>query len=389
MATVAGDGHVAWPQNFNEVPKEIFHRPDIYAREIKEIFQGKEWHPVVHLAEIPRSGDFKTSYLGEIPILAVHGEDGEIRIFENACTHRGTQLQTCNRGSAEKIECPYHRWTFSNSGELLGCPGKSYFPDGFDPRKHGLRQLRSAVAMGLVFATCSKEVPELDAYLGEAKEFIGKVLGREGRLKLLGYQKVLVSSNWKAYADNEGYHAPLLHAAFRLLRWKGGKGFQTLTSQAHKITHVDLNVPESGFLNDRSLVEVRDEKAPPQSVIVSLFPISIIIKHLDVINVRYAFPRSPDETEVHYAYFSEESDSPALAHHRLRQASNLLGPSGFISLEDGAVFNRLHVGARTTGNVAFQKGIGTEFDPNQTSFRHNDEAGNLIRWERYRRCMGF
>ena len=146
---------------------------------------------------------------------------------------------------------------------------------------------------------------------------------------------------------------------------------------------------QKGFLIDHSVVDAHDSKIKPQSVVVSLFPLSIILRHLDVINVRYAIPRSENDTEVHYAYFARENDDPALFAHRVQQASNLLGPSGLISLEDGAVFNRLHVGAHTTGNVAFQKGVGETFDPNNTSFKHNDEAGNLVRWARYRKAMGF
>jgi len=74
--------------------------------------------------------------------------------------------------------------------------------------------------------------------------------------------------------------------------------------------------------------------------------------------------------------------------HRVRQASNLIGPSGFISLEDGAVFNRLHVGAHSEGNVGFQKGVKGRIEAPYTLDK-GDEAGNLIRWEHYRQAMGF
>ena len=39
----------------------------------------------------------------------------------------------------------------------------------------------------------------------------------EGRLSLLGYQRVVYNANWKTYFDNDFYHAPLLHTGFRLL----------------------------------------------------------------------------------------------------------------------------------------------------------------------------
>ena len=74
--------------------------------------------------------------------------------------------------------------------------------------------------------------------------------------------------------------------------------------------------------------------------------------------------------------------------HRLHQASNLLGPSGLISLEDGAVFNRLHRGSNTLGTVAFQKGADEVLSA-PCFVEQNDEASNLIKWERYREIMGF
>ncbi len=388
MQTNDGELQVDWPANFNEVPKDIFFREDVYKREIKRIFQGPEWHAVAHIAEIPERGNYKTSVIGEMPIFIMHGDDGIVRVFENSCTHRGTQLATCPRGAFKEIECPYHRWVFNNCGALLSASGSRDFPENFEKSDYNLRELRSANVYGVIFATCSKDAPDIDTYLGDAKEQIASALGGDGRLKLMGYQKVRFLSNWKEYADNEGYHAPLLHGAFRLLQWQGGKGGQFMTDYAHKVINTALTIPKSGFLKDHSLVESRDTRISPRSVVISLFPVTIILSHLDVINVRYAFPISPDETEVHYAYFSHESDSPEVANHRLRQASNLLGPSGLISLEDGAVFNRLHVGARTGGKVAFQKGVSEAPKPPYV-FNNNDEAGNLVRWNRYREAMGF
>ncbi len=389
MQSSVGGVQIRWPANFNEVPKEIFHREDVYRLELERIFYGPEWHALAHVAELVNPGDFKSCYLGERPVLIVHGDDGRIRVFANSCPHRGTQLKTASRGNAPEIECPYHRWSFNNRGELVAAPGQSDFPESFCKEDYGLRLMRSAQIHGVIFATCSEDAPALEDYLGKTSEYLAKILGGDGRLKLLGYQKVRFDTNWKEYGDNEGYHAPLLHRAFRLLRWQGGKGMQMMTENAHKVISAELTrVPNTGYLNDPSLVEARDAGKAPQSTVISLFPVSIILSHLDIINLRYAFPLSPDRTEVHYAYFSHQDDDEAMVLHRLRQASNLLGPSGLISLEDGAVFNRLHVGSHSSGTVGFQKGVRGRIEA-PCVLQQNDEAGNLIRWERYRQAMGF
>ncbi|MFW7347765.1 MAG: aromatic ring-hydroxylating oxygenase subunit alpha [Pigmentiphaga sp.] len=379
---------VRWPAQYNEIPKEVFHREDVYHRELERIFEGQDWHPVAHAAEVPMPGDYKTAQVGEARLLVVHGDDGRIRVFLNSCPHRGTQLKTDSRGNGTRIECPYHRWSFNNGGRLLGAPGSDQFPPAFSKADYGLREVRSDELHGLVFANFSTDGPPLDLFLGEAVDYLPKVLGGDGRLKLLGYQKVVYNANWKEYGDNEGYHAPLLHRAFRLLRWQGGKGMQLVTRYGHKVVEAELATPGGSFLNDASLVAARDPNSPPRSLVVSVFPMTTMVKHLDVINLRFAFPRSSDETEVHYAYFHHADDDADLIRHRLRQASNLLGPSGFISLEDGAVFNRLHQGSSTPGKVAFQKGYRGPMEA-PCSAEQGDEASNLIRWERYREIMGF
>ncbi len=381
---------IQWPRELSKIPKDVFHREDVYRLELERIFSGPEWFPIAHRCEVPQRGDFKTAYIGEAPVMAVHGSDGEIRVFANTCPHRGTQLKTCARGNAGRsIECPYHRWGFDTCGNLLGAPGMRDFPPGFRKEDYGLRPLRSDIVHGVVFATRDASAPLLDEYLGGTDPYIAKALADGRRLKLLGYQKISYDTNWKEYADNEGYHAPLLHGAFRLLKWQGGQGLQFMTPRAHKVIHADLqHATDRGFLADHSLIQARDRAATPQSVIVSLFPLTAFVRHLDVISLRFAMPLSPDRTEVHYTYFAPEDDDEETSRHRVRQASNLLGPSGLISLEDGAVFNRLHVGAHGGGTVEFQKGVRDRMALPEV-LQQNDEAGNLVRWEHYRRAMRF
>lgn len=380
---------VRWPAQYNTLPKDVFHRRDVYEAELQKIFYGPEWHPLAHLSEIPNKGDFKTLQIGEAPVLVVHGDDDKLRVFYNSCPHRGTQLQICARGHAKEIECPYHRWLFNLKGDLVGAPGLNEFSASFKKEEFGLRELRSGTFAGVVFATSSDAAPSLDQYLKGTEDYLSKALGGDGRLTLIGYQKTLYGANWKEYNDNEGYHPPLLHRAFRLLKWQGGKGSNGVTEHGHKVMEAEVQRPQPGFLDDHSLVEFRDPSTPPRSFIVSFWPMTTIVKHMDVINIRYAFPLSPDETEVHYAYFAHQDDSPELYQHRVRQASNLLGPSGFISLEDGAVFSRVHGGSHSLGTVAFQKGYADKPLQAPCFVAQNDEASNLVRWEHYRKTMGF
>ena len=91
---------------------------------------------------------------------------------------------------------------------------------------------------------------------------------------------------------------------------------------------------------------------------------------------------------MHYAYFAHQDDSPEMLRHRIRQASNFLGPSGFVSLEDAAVFQRIHIGNSSPGFATFQKGV-TDSYALPEEYHQNEESSNLGKWEYYRKTMGF
>lgn len=380
---------IEWPRDINRVPKAVFVDPEIFEMELDRIFYGPEWHLVGHMAELPEKGDFKTFDLGRRPILIARGEDGQVRTFYNACTHRGTQVETSGCGNRKSFLCPYHQWSFDTDGALVGCPGSKEFTPGFDKANYGLRELRMAEFLGLIFVTASKDTPSLTEWLGEVANPLTDILCGDGKLKLLGYQKVIYASNWKAYNDNDGYHAPLLHSAFRMLNWQGGKGRQIATDTGHNAIEAELSLPKGeSFLSDPSLIEFKGSDPKQGSRVVQLFPLAVATKHLDTINLRFAIPRSVGSTEVHYAFFGLESDTEEMLLHRVRQCSNLLGPCGMVSMEDASIFQRVHVGAFTPGDVEFQKGV-KRTDEFWFDFKQNDEASFLLKWEYYRKLMGF
>ena len=225
-----------WPSAFNEAPKWAVERAEIFDPEMERIFAGPLWHLVGHRAELDAPGRFKTVQLGRVPLILIHGQDGVIRALHNACAHRGTMLEPRFRGKAREFECPFHRWAYSLEGTLTRCPVVKDFPGSFELTNHGLASARVEEFCGLLFASLHPDPPVLEAWLAEIATPLRAALGGDGRLKLLGYQKTIFETNWKIYIDDEGYHAPLLHRAFQILKWKGGAGSQVRSSQGHRVT---------------------------------------------------------------------------------------------------------------------------------------------------------
>jgi len=380
---------IIWPADVSRVSKDIFIREDVYKEELKRIFYGPEWIPVGHASEVPDIGDFKTFEVGEVPMLIVRDKDNQINAFYNSCSHRGAQVETAPYGNTARFTCPYHRWSFDTKGNLAGCPLREGDAVGFDRKDYPLASPRVDSVHGLVFVTMSDEAPSLVEFLDGYEDKLANAMGGDGNLKLLGYHRSTLNANWKTYHDNDAWHAPLLHLAFRMLNWQGGKGKQFANDRGHRGFESTLSLPENQtLLEDESLIEYKEGNFERGSCSLHLFPLFAAVKHLDSIGLRFVNPTSPDKTELHFAYFGREEDDADMTRHRIRQSSNLLGPCGLVSMEDAAVFQRLHIGNHTPGDMVFQKGVKDRYEI-PTEFSQNDESPNILSWEYYRKVMGF
>src|SRR3546814_19706157 len=78
--------------------------------------------------------------LADVPLLIIRGDDGRVRAFFNACSHRSTQIEVKPSGNRAEFECPYHRWLFNKEGELVGCPNQREFIPGFEIGRASCRE---------------------------------------------------------------------------------------------------------------------------------------------------------------------------------------------------------------------------------------------------------
>jgi phenylpropionate dioxygenase-like ring-hydroxylating dioxygenase large terminal subunit len=72
------------------VSREIFVNKAIYQQEQAQAF-ARTWLFVGHESQIPRSGDYSTSCMGEESVILTHDNREHIQVFLNTCRHRGTQ----------------------------------------------------------------------------------------------------------------------------------------------------------------------------------------------------------------------------------------------------------------------------------------------------------
>ena len=83
-----------WPaQGVTRVPFRLFSDEEIYQLEQEKIFRGPVWNYVCLEAEIPNAGDYKTSFVGEIPVIVTRNHDGAVHVMVNRCAHKGALVR--------------------------------------------------------------------------------------------------------------------------------------------------------------------------------------------------------------------------------------------------------------------------------------------------------
>jgi benzoate/toluate 1,2-dioxygenase subunit alpha len=100
------------------VKRDIFTDPDLFELEMKHIFEGN-WIYLAHESQLPNKNDYFTTYMGRQPVVITRNRIGEVNAFINACSHRGAMLCRFKRANKSTFTCPFHGWTFNNSGKLL------------------------------------------------------------------------------------------------------------------------------------------------------------------------------------------------------------------------------------------------------------------------------
>lgn len=193
--------------------------PDVHRVEMDRIF-AHEWSFVAHETEIAGSGDYVSRYIGADPVIVARAADGQIHVSLNSCSHRGMAVCRADSGRARTFQCPYHGWTYRNTGELVAVTAEEDAYGTVDREVFRLKPARVGTYHGLVFATFDPAASNLEDHLGPITWYLDLVFGLtdEGTEALGPPQRWIVEADWKLAADNfsaDGYHAPLTHGSLR------------------------------------------------------------------------------------------------------------------------------------------------------------------------------
>lgn len=198
--------------------RAIFTDESLFELEMKAIFEGN-WIYLAHESQIAEPGDYYTLTMGRQPIIVTRDKDGQLHGMINSCSHRGAMLASRKSGNKTSFTCPFHGWTFNNSGNLLKAKDEktgAYPPCFKQAGSHDLKHLpHFASYRGFLFGSLSTDVLPLEEYLGDTRQVIDLIVDQapDGLEVLKGASTYTYDGNWKLQMENgaDGYHVSVVH----------------------------------------------------------------------------------------------------------------------------------------------------------------------------------
>lgn len=292
-----------------KIPAEAdAHADPIHATRPNAIFTGQERFdaeqakifrrfpvPVTLSALLAEPGSVVAHDGYGIPLLISRTRDGTVKAFINACQHKGAKLlEDCEVRQQGRLVCPYHAWTYSIDGALIGVARADMF-DGLDKKARSLAELPAKEWGGIIYVQLDGADPDWSQLSEEvAADF--QSLGIPD-MHVYGRQMFDLKANWKVVLEPflEGYHVQRLHAA----------SIGNLFQDAPNI--VDLfgaNVRQvSGRIGYEPGMLDEDPAANIHKLVThayTAFPNCVVVTSQYYTSVMILMPVAPDRTKVEY-----------------------------------------------------------------------------------------
>ena len=374
------------------VDRRIYLDQGLFEAEIKNIFEA-DWIFLCHESQVKKPGDYFAAHIGRQPVFVHRQEDGSLKGFLNACSHRAAILTPFQHGNAKTLTCRFHGWTYKCDGACIRIKDEETgYGEEFDRSTFDLTEIGGIASYkGFVFGSLSAEVDTLENFLGESKTFIDFVADQSaaGLEVLPGSQKYVIAGNWKASAENavDGYHTSTVHRIFAstVKQREAREGYEGMMKtetgrlakktvrngcydlgQGHMVIWADRDPVSTSPLSE---AEDRLERDYPTEKVnwmlrrgrnLIVFP-SLMINDFAATQIRTFRPISADETEVTIYCLAPSEESREARYARLRKFEDFFMASGMATSDDVMALEATHDGSR--GRVArwgeFHRGQGT------------------------------
>jgi phenylpropionate dioxygenase-like ring-hydroxylating dioxygenase large terminal subunit len=320
-----------------------------------DLIFNKTWVFLAHACEIAEEGDYKTTYIGRHPIIVTRLADGTVTALINRCRHRGPIVCQHEYGNSKHFRCPYHSWTYDNSGNLIGVPMPQGYGKSFDRTQLGLTRVpRVAEYQGFIFGCMTEFGPTLEEHLGGITKFLDAyvAVSPTGKIDLFeGTQKCGYNGNWKYQLENgvDPYHVGALHLSAvtpeAMEIYRQGRG-SVVAMDGHGVTdHTDwgpmpVDASLSGGFN------------------LVIFPNLIVLRS----QIRTVRPIAVDRTEIYTNAVRLQNVAEDVNLRRMRDQEFEFGAAGTFFTDDLEIFERTQEGLQSGAVdwVVFARGLDRE-----------------------------
>lgn len=399
----------------DRVHGSLYTDPQIFAEELERVWY-RTWVYVGHESEVPQPGDYVRKNIGPQDLVMTRDRDGQVHLLLNRCAHRANLVCEDDRGNSNSFRCPYHGWTYRNSGELLGYPynkgyggkGKLDLAMGRVPRVESYR--------GFVFGSFAPDGPSLTEHLGAAAGEIDRLcrLSPEGEVELsAGWLKHKTRANWKLLAENEtdGYHPQFVHSS--IFSVTGSPIGALYSDQSTAVTRNlgnghsenDLRPEFRKFAEPMRWFGTTEDRVPEyvetmrslhgegaEEILVEGAPHVMIFPNLFIaeIQVFVIQPLSAGEC-VQHATAVQLKGAPELNRRMVSQSIGSVGPAGMLLADDTEMYERNQRGAEQLRPewLDIRRGLGREGvdERGLTIGTATDETGMRGFWSHYKKLM--
>lgn len=275
-------------------PNAIFTGRERFDQEQSRIFR-RFAVPVTLSALLAEPGSVVAVEAYGKPLLVTRTRADEIKVFINACQHKGAKLvEDCEVRKQGRLVCPYHAWTYGIDGKLVGVARADMF-DGLDKSQRSLKEVPSRVWGGIVYAQLdggALDVSQLAEQVAADFDALGIPTGH-----VYGRKVFDLKANWKVVLEPflEGYHVQRLHAA----------SIGTLFVDAPStVDTFGANVRQvSGRIGYDPTMLDEDVNANVHKLVThayTAFPNLVVVTSQYYTSVMILMPQDVDRTTVHY-----------------------------------------------------------------------------------------
>jgi phenylpropionate dioxygenase-like ring-hydroxylating dioxygenase large terminal subunit len=394
----------------------LYTDPAIFQLELERIWY-RTWVYVGHESEVPQVNDFVLKSIGPQSVIMTRDAEGKVHLLHNRCAHKGAQVCSREHGNAASFTCPFHAWTYANTGRLMGVAFKDGYA-GSDLSGLGLAPVaRVESYRGFVFASMAAEGPGLAEHLGGAAETLDRLVrcSPEGEVEITaGFLKHRVKANWKFVLENEtdGYHPAFVHSSIFGVADSGIGGLYGAKSTAvardygNGHTENDLRpefrkqatplawfgTTEARLPDYAGAMRAAYGQAQGDAVMIDGTPHVMIFPNLFIAEIQIFViqPLAVDDTVQHVTALQFKG-APDINRRLRQQTMGSVGPAGFLLADDSEMYERSQRGvmAREPEWLYLGRGRNRERrDEQGYRIGHNtDEVTTRGIWRHYRALM--